>query len=118
MVTINEISKRYNIDIEKLKFYEKNGLIKITDNFDEEDLKKLSSLCTLYNCGMNAEDVKKFMGFNYVEEKVELLKFLNKYRDDLLDKIHNMEKNLNNLDFIIYKVKNKIQAGKKGRDVL
>ena len=118
MVSINEISKRYNIDVEKLKLFEKHGFIKITDNFDGEELKKLSALCTLYNCGMSAEDIKKFMSFNCSEENGELLKFLNKYRNDLLDKIHSMEKNLNNLDFIIYKVKNKIQAGKKGRDVL
>lgn len=107
-LTIDEISKRYNIDIKKLKFFEKNDLIKITNDFSDKDMKRLSDVCTLYDCGMDTDTVKQFMQFNCEEENREKLKFLNVYRSDLLNKIHNMQKNLDNLDFIIYKIKNKI----------
>lgn len=109
-MTINEISKRYNIEIEKLRLFQSNELINIIDDFDEKDLKRLSALCRLYNCGIDFENIKKFMSFDCNKDNKKRLNFLNMYRKDLLDKIHKMEKNLDNLDFMIYKIKNKIQT--------
>ncbi|MDO4301121.1 MAG: MerR family transcriptional regulator [Clostridia bacterium] len=109
-MTLDEISKYYNVDIKKLKFFEKNKLITITNvEFKDKDLKKLSILCTLYDSGLDADNIKRFIKLDYSNEKSEQIKLLNLYRNNLLDSIHKKQKSLDNLDYIIYKIKNKNQ---------
>ncbi len=107
-MTINELSKRYNIEIKKLKFFEKNNLIAIKDEFSDNDLKKISNLCILYDIGLDLESIKKLLSFNRNKEVNEQINLLSLYRNCLLDEIHRKQKSLDSLDYIIYEIKNKI----------
>lgn len=106
-MTINELSKHYNIEIKKLKFFEKNNFIKIKDEFNDDDLKRLSSLCILYDIGLDLETIKKLLSFNLNNKVTEQINLLISYRNNLLDEIHRKQKSLDNLDYIIYEIKNK-----------
>lgn len=105
-MTIEELSEQYHIEIKKLKLFEKHNLIIITEKFNDNDLKKLSNLCVLYDIGLELETIKKLLFFSQNREVTEEIKILNQYRNTLLDEIHNKQKNLDSLDYIIYEIKN------------
>lgn len=110
MLTIDELSIRYKIDIDKLRAFEKNGLITTLEEFDDSELKRLSTMCTLYDSGLSIEDIKRFLIFNRDGESAEQIKLLNLCRHELLDEIHKKQKSLDSLDYIIYEIKNKTQS--------
>lgn len=109
-MTIKELSVRYKIDINKLKLFEKDGLIKASDEFDESGLKRLSTLCALYDSGLSTEEIKKFLILNNEQKTAEQIKLLGISRQNLLDVIHKKQKSLDSLDYIIYEIKNKTQS--------
>lgn len=106
-MTIDELSRRYNVDIEKLKLFEKTKLITVSDELSDTDLRQLGIVCTLYDSGFTVDAIKRFLGFGHNKEREEQIKLLNLYRHNLLDEIHKKQKNLDNLDYIIYEIKNK-----------
>ena len=108
-MTIKELSVRYKIDINKLKLFEKSGLIKASDEFDESGLKRLSTLCALYDSGLSTEEIKTFLILNNEQKTAEQIKLLSISRQKLLDEIHKKQKSLDRLDYIIYEMKNKTQ---------
>lgn len=106
-VEINEISKRYNIDIKKLQIFEENNIITIRENFSDEDLNMLGTVCSLYNGGLSIKEIKDFMAVYNSGNSNSLISFLNGCRHNMLDEIHEKQKSLDNLDYIIYEIKNK-----------
>ncbi len=107
MLTINELSVRYNIDIEKLRAFEKSGLITTLEEFDDVALKRLILYGTLYDSGLSLGDIKRFLILNNDGKSTEQIRLLNLYRQNLLDEIHKKQKSLDCLDYIIYEIKNK-----------
>lgn len=77
------------------------------DEFNDDDLKRLSNLCILYDIGLDLESIKKLLSFNRNNEVTEQINLLSLYRNCLLDEIHRKQKSLDNLDYIIYEIKNK-----------
>lgn len=106
-MTINELSLCYKIDIEKLKKFEDNGLITSLDEFDENGLKRLCKMCTLYDSGLSMEEIKLFLKFSKGNNKAEQVKILSAKRQKILDDIHKKQKSLDNIDYFIYEIKNK-----------
>ncbi|MCC8013704.1 MAG: MerR family transcriptional regulator [Eubacterium sp.] len=104
---INEISKRYNIDIKKLKVFEENNLITFREHFTDEDLNMLSALCSLYDSGLSIKEIKDFMAVYNSGEHSGQISFLTECRHNMLNEIHTKQKNLDKLDYIIYELKNK-----------
>lgn len=109
MLTINELSICYKIDIDKLRAFEKNGLITTLEELDDSELERLSTMCTLYDSGLSIEDIKRFLILNREGKRTEQIKLLNLCRHNLLDEIHKKQKSLDSLDYIIYEIKNKTQ---------
>ncbi|MCD8214320.1 MAG: hypothetical protein LUC97_01540 [Clostridiales bacterium] len=103
---IGEISRRYSIDIEKLRIFEDNKLIAFTESFNDEDLNRLGDICSLYDSGLSAEEIKMFMTVYDNADKDRCIKFLTVCRNNLLEEIHKKQKCLDNLDFMIYEIKN------------
>lgn len=106
-MTIDEISIRYNIDVNKLRFFEQNELI--ADLSNDQNLKQLAFLCTLYNSGLDIKEIKRFISFYRDKNQAEQIKLLSTKRQNLLDEIHKKQKSIDDLDYIIYEIKNKIQ---------
>lgn len=106
-MTIDELSKRYNIEVEKLNYFADNHLIKTEQPYNSDDEKLLSIICTLYSAGLNAENIKRFLLLAKENNQAEQIKLLNMRRADLLEDIHLKQKSLDRLDYMLYEIKNK-----------
>lgn len=104
-MTISELSIRYNIDVNKLRLFEKNRLISLKDQYSTEELEDLSLLCTLYDCGFSGEKLRNYMDCRAAGNNLRQLSLLNEQRFALLDEIHLRQKLLDKLDYIIYNIK-------------
>lgn len=113
MLTINELSTRYKIDINKLRVFEKNGLLTELKELDDRALKELSTMCTLYDSGLSIDDIRRFFVFYRKGESAEQINLLSLCRHDLLDEIHKKQRSLDSLDYIIYEIKKNNQICKE-----
>lgn len=114
-MTIYEASKQYQIPIEILKEYESWGLFKAVKKvmgawqYDDSDLEKLSMIMTLHDIGFDTEEIETYMRLllDHKDTDAERLKMLNKKRNEALDEIHFREKQLDRLDYLRYKIRNR-----------
>ncbi len=71
-MTIQELSRQYHIGIDKLQYFLDNQLIEEEQKYSDESIKRLSLMCTLYDTGMHAKAIKKFLSLvndeNYSEQ--------------------------------------------------
>lgn len=110
-MTIDELSERYNIEVGKLKYFAENHLIETEQSYNGEDEKRLSVMCTLYETGLNAGEIKQFLLFGSENNRAEQIRLLNMHRSDLLEDIHARQKSLDQLDYMLYKLKNSKERG-------
>ncbi|MCM1578161.1 MAG: MerR family transcriptional regulator [Ruminococcus sp.] len=109
-MTLNEASERFRIDIERLKFYEDNGLLRCkkivngTPNYTENELRKVGIIHSLEKAGFNVQMIRQYMtlGGGQKEEKIRLLR---KQRCRLLEEIHGKQQSLDELDYMIREIK-------------
>lgn len=107
MLTIHEMERLYKIDIAKLKYLADNCLIEEKDSFDRKDEQRLGILCSLYDIGFRADALKRFMRFDSEENFAGEVKLLNSYRSRILSDIHTKQKMIDQVDYMIYEIKNK-----------
>lgn len=112
-MTIEEASEKYCIPIKILKEYESMELCKTVKRvmgewpYDDEDIKRLSMIMTLYETGFSKEDIDEYMQLILSgENDEECLKILSQKRKKTLDKIHILEKQISNLDYLKNEIKN------------
>ncbi|MDE6579878.1 MAG: MerR family transcriptional regulator [Ruminiclostridium sp.] len=112
-MTLNEASTRFQIDIDKLKSYEENGLFShriLADgvsNYTQTDIRRIGLIHSLQKFGMNMEELKKYLGLfdGKPESKDEQIRILKKQRCKLLDEIHEKQQSLDELDYMISEAK-------------
>ena len=112
-MTIEEASEKYCIPIKILKEYESMELCKPVKrvmgewHYDDEDIKRLSMIMTLYETYFSKEDIDEYMQLILSgENDEECLKILSQKRKKALDKIHILEKQISNLDYLKNEIKN------------
>lgn len=106
---ISEVSEKYNIPADTLRYYEKFGLIdnvsKISGvrNYSEEDCSRIEFIICMKHAGLNLEDIKTFINLNKEGDKTipARLKILEHQKKILEDEIKNKEKTL---DYLNYKI--------------
>ena len=111
-MTILEVSKRYSIPIKVLKEYERWGLCNETKEvvggwqYDQQDIKSLSMVMTLYDIGFTSKETKNYMKLllQGKETREMRLEILNKHRKNMLDEIHFKQSQLDRLDYLKYKI--------------
>lgn len=114
-MTIDEVSRNFQIPIKILKKYESWGgcgaVNKVIGDwqYDDQDLEKLSLIITLQEIGLDEKEVREYMMFlNRGEDtENERLRILQKKRVGLLDEIHFLEKKLEHLDYMRYEITKK-----------
>lgn len=113
-MTLDEVSRRYQIPKKILKEYESWGgcgaVKKVMGDwkYDDQDLERLSLIMTLHDIGFEKEEIETYMALVIQGSATgdERLRMLQKKRDGLLDEIHFQEKKLENLDYLRYELKN------------
>lgn len=104
---IKEVSKRFNVSITALRYYEKVGLFEDVNRvngireYEDKDIERLSLILTLKNIGLSNETILKYIELNEQGAHTKL------ERQKLLDSIHNQQKNIDSLDYLIYQLKDK-----------
>ena len=117
-MTIDEASERYNIPVEVLREYESWGLCgevkKVMGawRYDDTDIERLSMIMTLHDTGFTNQEVESYMRLMLqgAPTEAERIKMLDKKRSRALDEIHFKEKQLDRLDYLRHKMKNKENA--------
>ena len=111
-MTIQEASECYNIPLEVLREYESWGLCGTVKKvmgawqYDDEDIRRLSTIMTLHDVGFSNDEVEVYMrllleGTNTEQERLEMLR---RHRDSTLDEIHFKQAQLDRLDYLRYKI--------------
>lgn len=106
---ISEVSKKYNIPADTLRYYEKLGLIDNVfkesgvRNYSEGDCLRIEFIICMKHAGLSLEDIKKFIDLNKEGDKTipERLEILKHQKKALTDEIKNKEKTL---DYLNYKI--------------
>ncbi|MCB6993126.1 MerR family transcriptional regulator [bacterium 210820-DFI.6.37] len=111
-MTLEEVSRNYNIDTKKLILFEEKGLTGCRDkngffDFRADDIQRISLILALQDIGMDIGDIRHYLslcpkGDKSIEGRIRLLR---KQRYRLLEEIHEKQKVLDSLDFMIYKMK-------------
>ncbi len=108
-MTIGEVSKRYHLSTDTLRYYEKIGLLDpITRqqgkrNFQEEDCVRLDFIRCMKNAGFSLEDILHFirLGDETKESVQKRFDMLLNQQERLLEE---MKQKRQTLDFLNYKI--------------
>ena len=118
-MTAEEVSRNYHISVEKIKYYEKNGLLEHTVlpdgeiEYTEQQIRCAGLIHSLINSGLAMEKIKDFMKLFYKDgsDRKEQIQILRKQRVLLLDEIHKKQQSLDELDYMIDELKKGGMAG-------
>ena len=97
---IGEVSKKYNVSIESLRYYEQEGLLgTIVKNksgireYSDDDLKKIEFILCMRNAEMPIQTLKKYLKLYYSDNssKEDKKEIINNELNRINDKIKNLK---------------------------
>ena len=98
-MTLEEIGRRFEIPIEKLKEYEEMGILKSQkDGYKEEDFEVLKLIDVFLKAGFALEEIKRYLNTSNQEDQIQMLRCK---RKKLLEELHCRQQILDKIDFII-----------------
>ena len=121
VMLIGEVSKKYNISIETLRFYDKIGLLTVERKnnrryYSEKDIQRLQSIMAMKEMSFSLEEIKKILEIderidkglengtiNHEDIKI-LLNEVRKKQTEILEKERELKKVKNQLNIIINKI--------------
>lgn len=112
-MTIQEASEHYRIPMHVLREYESWGLCgavkKVMGDwqYDDTDLKRLSTIMTLHDIGFTTEEVEAYMRLLLEGDSTcaQRLRMLEERRSAALDEIHFKERQLQRLDYLRHEIR-------------
>ena len=133
-MTLEEASKRFGVDLDKLKNYEKNGLLTPIEilssgekQYTEEEVRKIGVIGSLLKA-VFAYDIEDYTGSRGMYEDIrqylsqsnsgtenteEILRILRQHRYNLLENIHEKQRLLDEIDYLIDDMRKKFCKGKR-----
>ncbi len=120
-MTISEVSKKYNITPDTLRYYEKIGLLTNVPrnsngirNYDENSCKKIEFVKCMRTAGVEIEILIEYMALLEKGKSTVLMRkqLLEQQRKRLIEKQNNINQTLERLDYKI-KLYNDIMNGKR-----
>lgn len=108
-MTLQEASIRFQINVEKLNYYEKNGLLKSrrvingVPDYTENELLKAGLIHSLMKAGFDIDSLKTYFSMTGSDDRnrKERIRLLRKQRCQLLEEIHDKQQSLDELDYMI-----------------
>lgn len=112
-MTLQEAAVRFEINIEKLNYYEKNGLLECRElingipDYTEEELLRARLIHSLLRAGFDVDSLKKYFSLSGRDDsdKSEKIRLLKRQRYQLLDEIHEKQQSLDEIDYMIEKIR-------------
>jgi DNA-binding transcriptional MerR regulator len=101
-----QLMKQCTISKKQINRYLEFGLMK-EDEIEKGCTQRLGLIMSLEKLRFCMEDIKRYLSLLESEEdnKKQLICLLSKYRKATLETIHNDQKNLDQLDFMIYELR-------------
>ncbi len=121
-MTIAEVSKKYDLTQDTIRYYERIGLIPRVPrtksgvrDFDEESCKWLGFAKCMRNAGLPIEVLIKYINLSKEGDKTleQRKQLLIEQRQKLIEKQENIKETISRLD---YKIENYDKIGKKKKD--
>ena len=124
MYSIQEVSKKTGLTAHTLRYYEKEGLLSDVARsqggfrqYTDEDLERLGLICCLKNTGMSIQEIARFVqltheGDHTLEERVKLLQ---DHRDQVLERMAEMQKHLDKVTWKLNFYTEKLRAYEAGK---
>ena len=120
-MTIAEVSKKYDLTPDTLRYYERIGLLSNVPrtsngirNYDEKSCKRIEFIKCMRNAGVEIEILIEYM--NLFEEGKSTVTARKKLLEEQRDKLEEKKKNINEtLERLNYKIElyNEIEEGKR-----
>ena len=112
-MTLQEASERFHVSLAVLQQYEEAGLLGCPENasgqpdYQDAELERASKLCTLTGAGIDLDTLKRFAALldQDKDTRAEQIRLLRKRRYQLLEEIHEKQQALDQLDYLIHKIK-------------
>lgn len=108
-MTLLQASEKYNVDFEKLKAYEQKELIAGKCNNDDEkeysedEIKKCAIINLLLEAGLSYDEIHLYLTKSKTSaDNAQKVKILKKHRNAVLDGIHDGQRLLQNLNYLIF----------------
>ena len=117
-MTAEEAGRNYHISVDKIRYYEENGLLEHSVSLDgeieytEAQIHCAGMIHSLLETGMDMAGIKAFMKLFYENksDKSGQIQILRKQRFLLLDEIHKKQQLLDELDYMIGELKKEGEA--------
>ena len=83
--------------------------------YDDLDIERLSLILTLKKAGVHIENILKYIQLDEQGQStsIQKIRILKQERNNILDEIHQRQKNLDTLDCLIYKLKEENNENKQ-----
>lgn len=98
-----EISKSVLLKIEQAGYFDEVRKINGSIDYQDHDIEKLGLILALKKLGLSARMISKLLEKKNQNEQLLVLK---QQRQKILDDIHLQQKNLDMIDYFIYRLKN------------
>lgn len=103
-MTLEEACKRFSLDLEKLKGYEQEGFLKpCSGDYTEDEIRRVGLIHSLQKAGMEPESLKSYLDLeeDTLRGRREKIRLLRKTRSCLLESIHEKQRSLDEIDYLI-----------------
>ncbi len=120
-MTINEVSKKYNVSCDTLRYYERIGVIPEVNrnssgirDYTEEDLRWVELALCMRNAGLSIETLVEYQrlyqeGDSTIKARLDLL---TEQMDILKNQKKQIEETMDRLSYKIYRYKKALETGK------
>lgn len=118
---IGEISKKFNLSIHTLRYYEKEGILSINRSksgirkYEQCDIETIKIIECLKTSGMSLKDIKQFMDWcNLGDETLKLRQAMfQKQRNAVLKQMNELQRTLDVIDFKCWYYKTANELGRE-----
>lgn len=105
-MNIEELCKQYGLQQEELLDYIKFGII--TNELTDSDMKKIGTLILLKKSGLCREQRINYFSLDESKQGKEMkMIMLRELRESVLNSVHDKQKLLDKIDYILYELKRK-----------
>lgn len=116
-MNLQEIAKLFDLSLDKLRFYESEGLLRRrtdlinSDAYMSGDIERLGTVDILLKAGFTIVEIKKYFELTECKGTNEKqIRMLRQQRKKLLDDVHGKQQLLDKVDYIIWKINKEAKA--------
>ncbi len=103
-MTFKEVCEKYKIDKKEIVYFVDEGVI-AKDNLDDDAIKRIGQIILFLKAGFEKDSIcRYFLCDKSLNGKTEQAQMLRRFREKLLDNVHDKQKQLDQIDYILYKL--------------